>query len=151
MDYPVRVKKLASPKTITIGAGARRIVERKKAGLKFCQVVAAVRAGIACREKYLLGLGGGAFFPWQHLHQGKTVSDGECRLKRLCETLGNVRFDNHAVDDDINAVFTLAIQFGRGIQFMDYAIDPRQDKALAEQTLKQLLIFSLAILNHRCE
>ena len=34
---------------------------------------------------------------------------------------------------------------------MDYAIDPRPDKALAEQTLKQLLIFSLAILNHRRE
>ena len=136
MNHPVRVKKLAGPKTITIRAGASRIVEGEKPGLKFCQVVPAVRTGIACREKYLLSLGGGLFFPRQHLHQGKTVSDGECGLKRLCETLSNVRFDDDAVDHDINAVFAFAIQLRRGIQFMDHAIDPRPDKALAEQTLQ---------------
>ena len=81
MDNPVRVKKLAGAQAVAVGACAGRIVEGKKSRLKFCEVITAVRAGIARRKEHLPDLGFVLLVPGQYLHQGEAVSDGESRLK----------------------------------------------------------------------
>ena len=60
-----------------------------------------------------------------------------------------IGFDDDAVDNDIDTVFSFAIQFRRGIQFTYHAINPGTDKALTQQAFQKLLIFSFAILDHR--
>ena len=51
MNDTIWIEKLTRAKAVTIRAGASRVIEREKARLQFSQVVAAVRAGIACRKQ----------------------------------------------------------------------------------------------------
>ena len=63
----------------------------------------------------------------------------------------NIRLHHDPIDDHIDAVFSFAVENGRGIEFVYHAVDPGADKTLTQQTFQQLLVLTLAVLNDRRE
>ena len=63
----------------------------------------------------------------------------------------NIRLDHDPIDDHIDAVFSFAVENGRGIEFVYDAVDPGADKTLTQQAFQQLLVLSLAVLNNRSQ
>ena len=87
MDDSIRVEKLSCAEAVASRAGTCRIVKRKHSRLEFVEAVSAVWASITRRKEQLLPT---HTLLVDQLDDGYIVCQGQCRLKRLSESLGAI-------------------------------------------------------------
>src|ERR1700722_15549579 len=111
-DDPQGIEELLSTETVTRRAGAGRVVEGKHLRLKRRHAVAADRARVPAGE--------------HHLRLRRIVEEGEahqptrksqCGLEGFSESLRAVRAYAHAIDDRLDSVFALRIEFWQRFHF----------------------------------
>ena len=139
------VEMAADTKAVTSRAGTERVVEGKEPRLDFVDCETRLRTGEIGREH-------GPLAAVRIVGIGKTI----CQRQRGFEGVGEagrqfvrVTLDDKPVDDKLDVVLALLVEFGCGVEVIDLAVDPDPAESLAVVIGKFLAIFALATANHR--
>ena len=90
------------------------------------------------------------FFSGIHIQgNGPAIGVAQSHFKTFSQTLPCVFTNFQAVNDDINVVFFILVQFGQGINFMNLPVDAQADKALGAQFSEQFKLFPFAVGDNR--
>ncbi len=145
-DHPCLVKILGDTEAIAADAGACGVVEGKQAGLEFVDRMAALRAGVACREQQGL--------PGLTVHRGnrsETIGQFEGGLKGFRKAQSQVLPDFEAVDDHVNGMLAFFVQ-GRDIIEIDQdAVDPDPYETRGTHLFEHVQVLALAVAYHGCQ
>ncbi|MNS47499.1 hypothetical protein D3C72_800330 [compost metagenome] len=106
--------------------------------------MAADRAGEARGENHLF-----ARLVVHRCDQGNAIRQFQRGLERFGQTLLQIGANLEAVDDHIDRVLFLFIQFWQFIEFADAAVDPGANETLGAQLFENRKVFTFTLANHR--
>ena len=151
-NHQVNVKLHLFAQPRAFGTRPKGIVKRKKARLQFGNGDAAVRAGVFLRKKFFAL---GSTFrarrtfgipPRYHDDAARTCQG---RLNRIGYAFTHLVGQRDAVNDQLDGVFFLLVQFNRTVQVNHQPVDARADIAHFFCVLKDFLVLALFAANHR--
>src|SRR5580704_5039356 len=139
---PQGIEELLSTEAVTRRSGADRFVEGKHLWLERRHAVAADWASMPAGE--------------HHLRLRRIVEEGQahqptrksqCGLEGFSEALRAVRPYAHAIDDRLDSVFALRIEFWERFHFVDAAIDAGSHEALRRQAFQHVGVLAFAVIH----
>ena len=139
------VKKQLNSKAVTVLAGPKWRVKRKQTRFNLGNGETGHGAGKFFRERETLSL---TFF-WRGLKNRDAIGEIKCGAKRIREPCFQPFANHNTVYNHVDVVAEFLVQFGRFIQFIEFAIDLDPREALLAKFKKLLAVFTFAVANNR--
>ncbi len=123
---------------------AARTIKRKESRLYFFDREAGDRTRKAFGENCSFGLFRFFMFFVGLFDDSEAISEAQSGFKTIGESVGGVFFDDDAIDDEIDIMFDVFIEFGWGFEVIELAIDFEATEALFKQAGHFAAIFAFA-------